>query len=98
MQTIIERYQQRIDEYKHKLSRIQQRIYRIGTIRLLLFVAGVAGAIYFRHEGWTVVLPIILVCLIPFLILMKVHDRLFYAKDFIQKLIEINENELAAID
>lgn len=98
MKTIIERYKQRIEGNKQKLSRIQQRIYRIGTIRLLLFMVGVVGAIYFRHEGWTVVLPVILVCLIPFLILMKVHDRLFYAKDFTQKLIEINENELSAID
>lgn len=98
MQTIIEQYKQIITENQKKLSHIQQRIYRIGTVRLLLFVAGIAGAIYFRQEGWMVVVPIILVCLVPFLILMKVHDRLFYAKDYTQNLIQINENELAAID
>ena len=98
MQTIVERYKQIIAENQKKLSRIRRRIYRIGTIRLLLFVAGIVGAIYFRQGGWTVVLPVILVCLVPFLILMKVHDRLFYAKDYTQNIIQINENELAAID
>ncbi len=51
MQLIIERYQQRINDYKQKFSRIQQRIYCIGTIRLLLFIMGIVGAIYLRHEG-----------------------------------------------
>ena len=98
LQTVLADYQQRKANHEQHLSRIQQRIYRIGTIRLLLFVAAIAGAIYFRHEGWTVVVPVIVVCLVPFLILMKVHDRLFYDKDYTQQLIDINANELAALD
>ena len=96
--TIIERYKCIIEENQRELSRIQKQIYRIGTTRLLLFIIGVAGAIYFRNNGWTVVIPLILACLIPFMILIKVHSRLFYKKDFIQKLLKINENELAAIN
>ena len=42
--------------------------------------------------------PGIVGCLVPFLILMKVHDRLFYDKDYTQQLIDINANELAALD
>ena len=98
LQTVLADYQQRKANHEQHLSRIQQRIYRIGTIRLLLFVAAIVGAIYFRHEGWTVVVPVIVVCLVPFLILMKVHDRLFYDKDYTQQLIDINANELAALD
>lgn len=96
--TIIERYKCIIEENQRELSRIQKQIYRIGTTRLLLFIIGVAEAIYFRNNGWTVVIPLILACLIPFMILIKVHSRLFYKKDFIQKLLKINENELAAIN
>lgn len=81
--TIIERYKCIIEENQRELSRIQKQIYRIGTTRLLLFIIGVAGAIYFRNNGWTVVIPLILACLIPFMILIKVHSRLFYKKDFI---------------
>lgn len=98
LKDIIAHYQQRVVHYQKELSSLQQRIYRIGTIRLLLFVAGVAGAIYFRHEGWMVVVPIVLVCLVPFLILIKVHNRLFYVKDYTENLLTINRNELSAID
>lgn len=47
LQTVLADYQQRKANHEQHLSRIQQRIYRIGTIRLLLFVAAIAGAIYF---------------------------------------------------
>ena len=40
-------YHRIADEAQQGLNKVQQQIYRIGTLRLLLFVAGVAGLIYF---------------------------------------------------
>lgn len=91
-------YRRIADETKRKLNKVQQQIYRIGTLRLVLFIAGVAGIIYFRSEGWAVWAGIAFVTLLPFLLLIKYHNRLFYKKDYLEKKIEINEQELAALD
>lgn len=43
-------YQRIEDEARCELNKVQQQIYRISTLRLLLFVAGIAGIIYFLYE------------------------------------------------
>lgn len=91
-------YRRIADEAQQELNKVQQQIYRIGTLRLLLFVAGVAGIIYFRAESWAVLAGIALVTLLPFILLIKYHNRLFYRKDYLEKEIEINRQELAALD
>lgn len=91
-------YLRLIDEATAKLNKVQQQIYRTSMLRLLLFVAGVAGLIYFRAESWAVLMGIVLVTLLPFLLLVKYHNRLFGRKDYIEKKIEINRQEADAID
>ena len=91
-------YRNTAEEARQKLNKVQQKIYRIGTLRLLLFVAGVAGIIYFWSEGWATLAGIALLTLLPFLLLMKYHNRLFHRKDYLEKKIEINEQELAALN
>ena len=91
-------YRNTAEEARQKLNKIQQKIYRIGTLRLLLFVAGVTGIIYFRSESWSTLAGIALVTLLPFLLLVKCHNRLFHRKDYLEKKIEINEQELAALN
>ena len=36
-------YRNTAEEARQELNKVQQKIYRIGSLRLLLFVAGVAG-------------------------------------------------------
>lgn len=91
-------YRSIAEKAKQELSKVQQQIYRIGTLRLLLFCAGVAGIIYFWAESWAVLGGIALVTLLPFVLLIRYHDRLFHRKDYLEKEIEINEQELAALD
>ncbi|WP_296124895.1 MutS family DNA mismatch repair protein [uncultured Bacteroides sp.] len=91
-------YRNTAEEARQKLNKIQQKIYRIGTLRLLLFVAGVTGIIYFWSESWSTLAGIALVTLLPFLLLVKCHNRLFHRKDYLEKKIEINEQELAALN
>ncbi len=91
-------YRNTAEEARQKLNKIQQKIYRIGTLRLLLFVAGGTGNIYFRGESWSTLAGIALVTLLPFLLLVKCHNRLFHRKDYLEKKIEINEQELAALN
>ncbi|MDE6348554.1 MAG: hypothetical protein K2L60_07870 [Bacteroides sp.] len=91
-------YRRAAQEARRQLNHVQQKIYRISTLRLLLFVAGAAGIIYFRNENWSVPAGIALVTLLPFLLLIKYHNRLFHRKEYLEKEIEINEQELAALD
>ena len=90
-------YQRIAEEGRRKLNKVQHEIYRTSSLRLLLFVAGAAGAIYFRSTGWTVPACIIVATPLPFLLLIKHHNRLFHQKDYLEKEIEINEQELAAL-
>lgn len=87
-----------ITDTKAKLSKVQNQIYRISTIRLILFVAGVAGVIYFWSAGWLVMTLVVALTFIPFLILVKYHNSLFYKKDYLEMKIKINEQELQALD
>ena len=91
-------YQRIEDEARCELNKVQQQIYRISTLRLLLFVAGIAGIIYFRTESWAVLTGIALVTLLPFILLIKYHNRLFHRKDYLEKEAEVNRQELAALD
>ncbi|ADV43098.1 MutS family DNA mismatch repair protein [Bacteroides helcogenes] len=90
-------YRSIAEEAKRKLNKVQQQIYRIGTLRLLLFAAGVTGIIYFQSESWEIPVAIAIVTLLPFTLLIKYHNRLFYRKDYLEKEIEVNEQELAAL-
>lgn len=94
---IIANYQRIAEEGRRKLNKVQHEIYRTSTLRLLLFVAGVAGAIYFRSTGWIIPTCIIVAALLPFILLIKHHNRLFHRKDYLEKEIEINEQEVAAL-
>ena len=87
-------YRNTAEEARQELNKVQQKIYRIGSLRLLLFVAGVVGIIYFWSESWGILACIALITLLPFLFLMKYHNRLFHRKDYLEKKMEINEQEL----
>ena len=52
---IIDTYQRIILESESKLAKVKQHIYRIGTLRLILFAAGIEGIIYFWDEGRLVI-------------------------------------------
>ncbi len=97
IEQIIKEYRHTVDETRKKLSKTKNEIYRIGTLKLILFIACIGGIIYFASSVWTVLLGIIAATIILFLILAKAHNRLFYEKDFLEKKIEINENELSAL-
>jgi len=91
-------YQQIAEEGRQQFNKVQNKIYRIGSLRLLLFIAGVAGIIYFWSAGWVALTGIIAITLLPFILLIKYHNRLFRRKDYLEKKIEVNEQELAALN
>lgn len=95
---ITETYENLILKTESQLKKVKQRIYRIGTLRLILFIAGIAGVIYFWSAGWRLIALAECVTFIPFLFLIKHHNRLFSEKDYLEKKIEINKQELEALN
>ena len=95
---IIQTYQNIIRETEQKLSKEKRRIYRISTLRFILFIAGIVGVIHFWENGWLIVTGIAAITFLPFIFLVKLHNRLFYEKEYLEKKIEINQQELQAIN
>ncbi|KAA6345629.1 DNA mismatch repair protein MutS [termite gut metagenome] len=95
---IVSLYRQIINEAQRELNMVSRRIYQVGTIRLILFAAGVAGIICFRNDGYIIIAAVAILTFIPFFVLVKKHDKLFDKKEYLEKKIEINEQELKAID
>lgn len=91
-------YHNLVEQAKKELRGVQLLIFRVGSLRLLLFIAGVAGVCYFWSEEWNILVGIIFISLLPFLLLIKYHNKLFYRKEYLEKKIEINNQELAALD
>lgn len=98
IQSVKSRYEETVGEARHELEKIRRVIYRVGTVRLLLFVACVAGMIILRGEAWYVLGCVLAVTAIPFLILVKYHNRLFYRKEYLVTRINVNLQEIAALD
>ena len=94
---IITTYQQIIQKTELELQNAQKRIYYISLLRLILFVGAVANAIIFWSDGWLCLSAFAILPFILFIWLVKRHNFWFYRKDFLKKKIEINEQELRAM-
>lgn len=91
-------YTQRIDETLRQLSQTKTQINRISLLRVLLFVAGIAGLILFYRAGtWAVVLTVCCTFL-PFFILVKVHNRLYFRKERLETQLKLNQDELKGLE
>ncbi|MBP8621795.1 MutS family DNA mismatch repair protein [Bacteroides sp.] len=96
--TLIQTYQSIINKTEQEVTKVKQRIYRVGTLRLVLFVAGVAGIIHFWAGGALLLMGIAALTFLPFLVLIKLHSRLFNRKAYLEQKIEVNRQELRAMN
>ena len=97
LEQIITTYQQIIQKTELELQNARKRIYYISLLRLILFVGAVANAIIFWSDGWLCLSVFAILPFILFIWLVKRHNFWFYRKDFLKKKIEINEQELRAM-
>ena len=98
IESIAADYRRRAELAEANLKQVQRQIYRISLLRVVLFVGGIATAICLRHDGWMAWGGALAVTMLPFLALVKYHNRLFQRKDYAEKEAEVNHQELAALD
>lgn len=82
------------EDYKRRLNKIEKKIYRIGTLRLLCVIL-TGGSLYFLYpQGSAVLISIGLTGIILFCILCLFHNKLFHQKSYFQSAIAVCNREL----
>ena len=97
LENIIENYQKIVLESEQQLQKTRKQIRNISLLRLFLFIEAVIAAFYFWDKGWEYILLFSVFPILLFIWLVKRHNLWFHRKDFLKKKIEINNQELCAI-
>lgn len=89
-------YTERLSLTAGQLQQIKKQIFRISMLRLALVIAGIAGLYFFFNQT---TLLIICICLtfLPLFILVKIHNRFFIRKEWLETQARIIQEELQAL-
>lgn len=89
-------YTERLSLTAGQLQQVKKQIFRISMLRLALFIAGIAGLYFFFNQT---TLLIICICLtfLPLFILIKIHNRFFIRKEWLETQARIIQEELQAL-
>ena len=89
-------YTERLSLTKGQLQQVKKQIFRISMLRLTLFIAGVAGIYFFLSQT-----PLLIICIcltfLPLFILVKIHNRFFIRKEWLETQARIIQEELQAL-
>lgn len=89
-------YTERLSLTEGQLQQVKKQSFRISMLRLALFIAGIAG-VYFFFNQTTLLIAGICLTFLPFFILVKVHNRLFIRKEWLETQARIIQEELQAL-
>lgn len=89
-------YHERLASAEGRLRKVKRQIARVSALRVILFAAGLAGIYCFFHQPALLTTSICLTFL-PFLIIIKLHDRLFYRKKWLETEVRVQKEELQAL-
>ncbi len=97
MNNPIKFYREQISAHNISLKKVKKQLAVSSTIRLLVFMAIVAG-IYFGYPNTQIIIGSIVIGIATFIFLVNRHTDLTYSKNKLEKLIAINQLELDAFD
>lgn len=89
-------YQERITRFQTELTSIKKQLLANSLIRLLVFLSVVTAVYFLWDVKYGVAIPIGLGVLL-FMLLVNRHSNLKYQKEYLDKLILINEQEIEAL-
>ena len=89
-------YTERLSLTKGQLQQVKKQIFRISMLRLALFIAGIAG-LYFFFNQTTLLIVCICLTFLPLFILVKIHNRFFIRKEWLETQARIIQEELQAL-
>lgn len=91
-------YQIKKEEHSDILQKLKRRIHHTGTLRLLLIVGMIITLWLCRNNELPVLIAIVAVFLLFFLILVVYHTKLHAKRTYEERIIELCENELKALN
>lgn len=91
-------YTSRIAETAKELTNIKKRILHISLLRIVFFLAGITAVIALFHVGTGVLIGAVCCTFLPFLALIKLHNRFFARKEWLETQEQINRNELKGLE
>ena len=91
-------YTSRIAETAKELTNIKKRILHISLLRIVFFLAGITAVIALFHAGTGVLIGAVCCTFLPFLALIKLHNRFFARKKWLETQEQINRNELKGLE
>ncbi len=94
MNTHIAFYKNQLEKHTQALQHIKRQLAISSSTRLLLFISAI-GIIYAGYPSTKIIIGTILVSIALFLILIRRHSNLVYAKKKMLQLIAINKQEIA---
>lgn len=89
-------YTERLSLTEGQLQQVKKQIFRISMLRLALFIAGIAG-LYFFYNQTTLLIVCICLTFLPLFILVKIHNRFFIRKEWLETQAHIIQEELQAL-
>lgn len=89
-------YTERLSLTEGQLQQVKKQIFRISMLRLALFIAGIAG-LYFFFNQTTLLIVCICLTFLPLFVLVKIHNRFFIRKEWLETQVRIIQEELQAL-
>ncbi|MBE6276405.1 MAG: hypothetical protein E7096_08720, partial [Bacteroides sp.] len=91
-------YQEKLDNAQQENEHIQKRILHISLLRISIFIAGFIGLCFAYAQEGMIIGGILVATLLPFLLLVKLHNRLYHQKDWHETSIRHYQAELASLE
>lgn len=91
-------YRKQLQASEQICGRIKTKILHVSLLRIILFIGGFIALCLFYDKGGVVVGSILAGTFIPFLLLVKLHNRLFQQKEWQETACKLYQDELAAQD
>ena len=91
-------YQEKLSYAIHESEQTKKKILNISLLRIIIFIVGFIALCLGYDQGGSVIGGILLTILILFLLLVKLHNRLFHRKDWYETSIRHYKAELASLE
>lgn len=91
-------YHNRIRENQDQLSSVKKKIYSIGTVRLIYFLALIVITYYLRNIHWAALVSFIIAGLAFFLYLVWVYNKFQKQKAYLEIELDCDDAELKALN
>ena len=91
-------YQEKLDNAQQENEHISKKILHISLLRISIFIAGFIGLCFAYAQEGMIIGGILVATLVPFLLLVKLHNRLYHQKDWCETSIRHYQAELASLE